>query len=100
MQADRQGWARPRKAAQAKERVPPPLRSDQDLHLWMSWGRAAIPLTALTVGALLHFGVPFNYTPLATIPALLLYLFMRLHAWRRRRAGKRFIHYDDVDVSW
>lgn len=66
----------------------------------MMWGRMAVPLTILCVGAMLDFGVPFDFTPLATVPALLFYLVLRVRAWRRRRAGRRFIDYDDVDVSW
>lgn len=66
----------------------------------MNWGRIALPLTGSCLGAMLQFGAPFGYTPLATVPALLLYLFMRLRARRRRKAGLRFIDYDDKDVSW
>ncbi|WP_157084708.1 hypothetical protein [Sphingomonas pituitosa] len=78
----------------------PRFRSDQDLQLWLMWGRAALPLTGLSLGGLLHLGVPFGYTPLATLPALLLYLALRVGAWRRRKAGRRFIDYADEDVSW
>jgi len=66
----------------------------------MHWGRITLPFTAACLGAMLHFGVPFDYTPLATVPAFLLYIFLRLRAWRRRQAGQRFIDYDDKDVSW
>lgn len=66
----------------------------------MMWGRIALPLTVTCLGAMLHFGAPFDYTPLATVPAVLLYIFLRLRARQRRRAGQRFIDYDDADVSW
>jgi len=34
---------------------------------------------------------------LAVVPAVLVYLVMKLHAWRDRRAGRRFSHYDVRD---
>lgn len=76
------------------------FRSDNDLYqLWM-WARVAIPITLLSYGALRQFGVPFDFTPLATVPALTFYMSLKLLAWRDRRLGRRFSHYDPDDISW
>jgi hypothetical protein len=74
------------------------FRSDNDLYQLRMWGRVAIPMTLLCYGALRHFNVPFDYTPLAAIPAVFLYAISRLIARRDRAAGKRFSHYDADDL--
>ncbi|WP_010544651.1 hypothetical protein [Sphingomonas elodea] len=101
MKLDPPRWTRSlaRGRAPRPERQPAPFRSDQDLQLWLSWGRVAVPLTAMMVGLLHQFGVPFDYTPLATIPAFALYLFLHLRARHRRRTGRRFIDYDARDLE-
>lgn len=99
MRSDLPKWLRTRDR-KAGRREPPAFRSDNDLYQWLMWGRIAIPLTGLCVYGLLRLGLPFNYTPLATIPAILLYAFIRIRDWRRRKAGKRFISYNDEDLSW
>ncbi len=81
------------------QRQPARFRSDQDLQLWLSWGRVAIPGTALILGLLIEHSVPLDYTPLATIPALLFYAFLWLRARHRRRTGRRFIDYDARDLE-
>ena len=80
--------------------VTPTFRSDNDLYQWWMWARVAIPMTLLSYGALRQFGVPFDYTPLATVPALAFYLALKLLAWRDRRMGRRFSRYDTDDISW
>ena len=57
----------------------------------------AFPLTLLSYGGLGDLGLPLVYAPLAVVPAVLVYLVMKLHAWRDRRAGRRFSHYDVRD---
>lgn len=94
-------WARSLKIARAAgaERRPAPFRSDQDLQLWLAWRRVAVPCTALTAGLLIEQGVAFDHTPLAILPALFYYLFLRLPARHRRRTGRRFIDYDARDLE-
>lgn len=102
MRSDLPTWVRGRNGRpQQEQKTPvPAFRSDQDLHRWLMWGRMAIPLTVLSIDGLLRLGLSFNYTPLATIPAILLYGFLRLRDRRRRKSGKRFISYNDEDLSW
>ena len=78
----------------------PTFWSDNDLYQRWMWARVAIPMTLLSYGALRQFGVPLDYTPLATVPALAFYLALKLMAWRDRRMGRRFSHYDTDDISW
>lgn len=78
----------------------PTFRSDNDLYQWWMWARIAIPMTLLSFGALWRFGVPFDYSPLATLPAITFYLALKLMAWRDRKLGRRFSHYDTDDISW
>ena len=104
MTRHRHSWLRTRKdgngASVTTNQVSrPPFRFDNDLYQWWMWGRVAIPMTILSYGALRSFSVPFNYTPLATLPAVLLILLLRLLAWKDREAGKRFSHYDTDDLT-
>jgi len=55
-------------------------------------------MTLLCGGALINFGVPFQYTPLATLPAIIFYIVLRVTAWKGRKAGKRFDQYDVEDI--
>jgi hypothetical protein len=64
------------------------------------WGRVAGPITLLCCGAFINFGVPFRYSPLAALPAIIFYAVLRVRAWTRRKAGKRFDQYDAEDFSW
>jgi len=64
------------------------------------WGRVAGPLTLLCCGALINFDVPFRYSPLAALPAIIFYIWLRITAWKDRKAGKRFDQYDIDDISW
>jgi len=100
----RHTWLRPRKVTSERSITPrredQEFRSDNDLYQWWMWGRVAVPMTILCYGALRHFGVPFDYTPLATLPAIALYLALRVKARRDRKAGKRFDQYDTDDISW
>lgn len=57
----------------------------------------AFPLTLLSYGGLCDLGLPLVYAPLAVVPAILVYLMMKLQAWRDRRAGRRFSQYDVRD---
>jgi hypothetical protein len=103
MRQNRHSWLRTQKdddgASVITNRVPqPPFRSDNDLYQWWMWGRVAIPMTILCYGALRSFGVPFDYTPLATLPAVFFFLLLRLLAWKDRKDGKRFSHYDTDDL--
>ncbi len=82
------------------EAATPAFRSDNDLFQWWMWARFAIPMTLLSYGALRQFGVPFDYTPLATVAAIAFYVALKLLAWRDRRMGRRFGHYDTDDISW
>lgn len=105
MERRRHRWLRLREkgrrvSASQNEAALPTVRSDNDLYQWWMWGRVAIPMKLLYYGALRHFGVPFNYTPLATVPAIAFYVALRLLAWRDRRMGRRFSHYDTDDISW
>lgn len=103
MRQHRHSWLRTRRdddgASVIINRVPqPPLRSDNDLYQWWLWARVAIPMTILFYGALRSLDVPFNYAPLATAPAALFFLLLRLLEWKDRKAGKRFSHYDTDDL--
>lgn len=75
------------------------FRSDNDLHQWRLIVWFAIPLTALTYGLLESLGVPFRYSPAATIPAVCFALFIQYRARRDRKLGKRFSQYDADDLS-
>jgi hypothetical protein len=61
------------------------------------WIRMAVPLTLLSYGGLRDLGLPLVYAPLGAVPAILLYLMLKLLAWRDRRAGRRFHQYDACD---
>lgn len=55
-------------------------------------------MTLFCGGALINFNVPFRYTPLATLPAIIFYIVLRVTAWKGRKAGKRFDQYDVEDI--
>jgi len=104
MERPRHTWLYSRKAAEKQTADAgvegPGFRSDSDLHQWWMWLRFAVPMTGLCYGVLTSFGVPFNYTPLATLPAIIFYGVIRFIAWRDRKAGKRFNQYDADDLFW
>lgn len=56
-------------------------------------------MTLLCCGAFMNFGVPFRYSPLATLPAIVFYIGMRVAAWHGRKVGKRFDQYDAEDIA-
>jgi hypothetical protein len=105
MERHRHRWLRSREKGRRasldrNKAVIPTFWSDNDLYQRWMWARVAIPMTLLSYGALRQFGVPLDYTPLATVPALAFYLALKLMAWRDRRMGRRFSHYDTDDISW
>ena len=100
MEQKRHTWLRSRRAFNERRETVREFRSDNDLYQFWVWGRVAVPMTLLCYGALRSFGVPFDYTPLAVIPAVIFYVTLRILAQRSRKAGKRFSDYETDDISW
>jgi hypothetical protein len=76
----------------------PEFRSDNDL---LEWRFVAPFAFALTFFSLCLFGaahLPFVYSPVATVPAIILILIFRWRSIRDRKAGKRFSLYDPDDT--
>jgi len=76
----------------------PEFRSDNDL---LEWRFVAPFAFALTFFSLCLFGaahLPFVYSPVATVPAIIAILIFRWRLMRDRKAGKRFSLYDSDDI--
>ena len=76
----------------------PKFRSDNDLLEWRFIGPIAFALTFLSLCLFGAAHLPFVYSPVATVPAIIAILIFRWHVARDRRAGKRFSLYDPDDV--
>ena len=103
MEKTREWWRRPRTAdSQAIDKLAdkpaPEFRSDNDLLAWRFIAPIAGALTFLSLCLLGIRHVPFVYTPVAIIPAVIAVLFFRWRTMRDRKAGKRFSLYDEDDI--
>ena len=74
------------------------FRSDNDLYEWHFFWPYASAMTALSITVLIGLHVPFEYSPVAVLPAAVSYLFIRLWSMRARKAGRRFSSYDADDL--
>lgn len=80
------------------DRPVPEFRSDNDLLAWRHVVRLAVALTFFGLCLLGAAHIPFAWSPVAIVPAVIAVLLIRWRAMRDRKAGKRFSLYDDDDV--
>lgn len=103
MSKRREWWRRTRNAdSQALDKLAdkqvPKFRSDNDLLEWRFIAPMASALTFFSLGLLGAAHVPFVYSPIAIVPAVIAVLLLRWRSVRDRKAGKRFSLYNADDI--